>query len=83
MRFSMGFSLSFLFIKVLREKVRDVLGEEISNKLTSEKISLQMNDSFDSFFDNCHLVNDLLETKDLFLRVYERQDKFRYLIKKE
>ena len=30
----------------------------------------------------CHLVNDLLETKGLFLRVYERCDKFRFVIKK-
>ena len=30
-----------------------------------------MDDSFDSFFDTCHLVNDLLETKE------ERQGKLR------
>ena len=67
---------------VSREKIRDILREEFSNKLISENCSLQLDDSFDSFFDKCHLVNDLLETKGLFLRVYERRDKFRYPIKK-
>ena len=64
---------------VLREKIRDVLGEEFSNKLVNRKGSLHLDDSF---FDKCHLVNYLLETKGLFLRVYEKRDKFRYLMKK-
>lgn len=34
------------------------------------------------FFDKCHLFNDLLETKGLFLRIYDRRNKFRYAIKK-
>ena len=67
---------------VLREKIRDVLGEEFSNKLVNRKGSPHLDDSFDSFFDKCHLVNYLLETKGLFLRVYEKRDKFRYLMKK-
>ena len=79
----MGFYLGFLKKnEVSREKVRDVLGEKFSYKLISEKNSLQVDDSFNSFFEKCHLVNDLLETKGLLLRVYERRDKFRYLIKK-
>ena len=32
--------------------------------------------------DLCHVVNDLLMSKNLFLRVYEPRKKFRYLIKK-
>ena len=61
----------------------DVLGEDISNKFMKEKGFLQLDDSFDSFFDKCHLVNDLLETKGLFFRVYERCDGLSYVIKKE
>ena len=69
----LGFYLGFLKKnEVLREKVRNVLGVKFSYKLISEKNSLQVNDSFNSFFEKCHLVNDLLETKGLFLRVYER-----------
>ena len=55
----MGFySSSLKTALVSREKIRDVLGEEFSNK---------QDYSFDSFFDKCHLVNDLLEIKGLFL----------------
>lgn len=35
-----------------------------------------------NFSDKCHLLNELLEEKHLFLRVYERRRKFRFLIKK-
>ena len=38
--------------------------------------------NFGQFFDKCHLFNDLLETKGLFLRIYDRRNKFRYAIKK-
>ena len=48
-----------------------------------EKGFLQLDDSLESFFEKCHVVNDLLETKGLFLRVYERRNEIRYLIKKE
>lgn len=59
-------------LETSREKIRDVLGEDISNTFMKEKGFLQLDDSFDSFFGKCHLVNDLLEKKGLFLRVYER-----------
>ena len=68
--------------KVLKESVKDVLGEEFFHEFGKEKHSLQLDDSLNSFFKKCHLVNDLLETKGLFLRVYERRGKFRYIIKK-
>lgn len=42
-----------------------------------EKGFLQLDDSLESFFEKCHVVNDLLETKGLFLRVYERRNKIR------
>ena len=66
-----------------RESAKDVLGEEFFRKFAGEKGCLRLDDSFNSFLDRCHLVKDLLETKGLFLRVYERRDKFRYVIKKE
>lgn len=70
-------------LETSRGKIMDVLGEDISNKFMKEKGFLQLDDSFDSFFDKCHLVNDLLETKGLFFRVYERCDGLSYVIKKE
>ena len=68
--------------KVSKENIKNFLGEEFFDKFMKEKNSLQLNDSLKRFFKKCHLVNDLLETKGLFLRVYERCDKFRHLIKK-
>ena len=58
------------------------LGKEFPEKLFSEKENLHLDYSFEYFFEKCHLVNKLLEEKHLFLRVYERRDKFRFLIKK-
>ena len=58
------------------------LGKEFPEKLFSGKENLHLDYSFEYFFGKCHLVNKLLEEKHLFLRVYERRDKFRFLIKK-
>ena len=63
-----------------REFVHDILGKECVTKLFSDKGSVQLEDSFESFFDKCHLINDLIEEKGYFLRVYERRDKFRSFI---
>ena len=43
---------------------------------------MQLDESFESLFDNCHSINDLIEKKEYFLRVYERRNKFMYFIKK-
>lgn len=64
------------------EPAGEKLGEKFTKKLFSEKENLRLHDSFEKFFDKCHLVNELLEEKHLFLRVYERRRKFRFLIKK-
>ena len=56
-----------------------VLGKECYSKFAGENSSLQL---WTVFFDKCHLFNDLLETKGLFLRIYDRRNKFRYAIKK-
>ena len=62
--------------------VAKILGREVAKKFLCEKENLQLDYCFESFFDKRHLVNDLLEEKNLFLRVCERRDKFRFLIKK-
>lgn len=64
------------------ESAAKKLGDEFTEKLFSEEENLHLDDSFENCFDKCHLVNELLEEKRLFLRVYERRDKFRFLIKK-
>ena len=52
--------------KVSNGNIKDVLGEEFFDKFTKEKDSLQLDDSLEGFFKKCHLVNDLLQTKDFF-----------------
>ena len=64
------------------ESAGEKLSEESSKKLFFEIENLHLDDSLEFFFDECHLINELLEGKHLFLRVYERRDKFSSLIKK-
>ena len=52
------------------------------NKLKLLKPELSLNFCLGTFESQCHIINDLLTKKDLFLRVYELRKKFRYLIKK-
>ena len=64
------------------EKLCQVLGQDFFEKLKSKKESLQPDLSLYTFEAHCHVVNDLLMEKKIFLRVYEFRKKFRYLIKK-
>ena len=68
--------------RVSRKNIESTLGKEFFDEISESKELLQLDDSIEGFFKKCVLVNDFLEKKDLFLRVYERRDKFRYLIKK-
>ena len=43
---------------------------------------LQLDHSLKNFFKKCHVASDFLEMNGLFLTVYERRDKFWYVIKK-
>ena len=43
---------------------------------------MQLDLGLSTFETQCHIVNDLLMSKNLFLRVYELRKKFCYLIKK-
>ena len=52
------------------------------NKLKLLKPELSLNFCLGTFESQCHIINDLLTEKNLFLRVYELSKKFRYLIKK-
>ena len=65
-----------------KQKLADVIGQEIFDKLESKKEFLQLDLSLVTFEAQCHLVNDLLMSENLFLRVYELRKKFCYLIKK-
>ena len=61
----------------------EILGQKFAKKLLSEKENLRLDDCHESLFNKCHMVNELIEEKGLFSSVYERRDKFRFLIKKD
>lgn len=42
--------------------------------LKKKKEVLLLDNSLENFFQKCHIANDFLEIKGLFLRVYERRD---------
>ena len=65
-----------------KQKLADVIGQEIFDKLESKKAFLQLDLSLVTFEMQCHMINDLLMSQNLLLRVYELRKKFRYLIKK-
>lgn len=43
---------------------------------------LQLDQSREHLFQKCHVTNDFLEERELFLSVCERRDKFHYIVKK-
>ena len=63
-------------------KLTRVLGQKFFEELAGKRESLQLDLSLLTFQPQCHLVNNLLMTKILFLRVYEPRKKCRYPIKK-
>ena len=65
-----------------KQKLADVIGQEIFDKLKSKKEFLKLDMSLVTFETQCHMINDLLMSENLLLRVYELRKKFRYLIKK-
>ena len=53
------------------QKLQEVLGKDFFEKLKSKKESLQFDLSLWTFETQCHVANDLLMKKKLFLQVYE------------
>ena len=67
--------------RVSKENIQSTLGKEFFDEICESKELLRLDNSLEGFSKKCTLANDFLEKKNLFLRVYERRDKFRYLIK--
>lgn len=70
---------------VLEEKknIENVLRKCFYDKLNGKKEIIFQDLNLAKFQRHCHKINDLLNEKRCFLRVYEFQNKFRYIIKKE
>ena len=64
-----------------QQKLGEVLGWDFFDKLEAIKQSLQHDLSLSTCETQCHVENDLLMSKNLFLRVEELREKFCYLIK--
>ena len=60
----------------------EVLSKEVFDDFQKRKETLQLNHSFDNFEKTCYIANELSVKKDLFLKVYERRNKFIILLKK-
>ena len=68
--------------KYEQEKLGKVLGQQFVNKFTELKEEIRLDINFMTFERKMHLVNDLLFEKNMFLRLYEKKSKFRYLFRK-
>ena len=64
------------------EKLKEVLGTDFIQKISEIKNDIVLDINMDAFEQKMHLVNDLLFEKQMFLRLYEKKTKFRYLLKK-
>ena len=63
-------------------KLEKALGQEFANKFIHIKEAIHLDINFMTFERKMHLVNDLLFEKNVFLRLYEKKSKFRYLFRK-
>ena len=59
-----------------------MFGQIFFDELQEKKYKLQLDLNLSNFQMQCHVINDILMNKKLFLWVYELRKKFRYLIKK-
>ena len=78
----MGFYSSFQMEKVWGERKWREWGGDFHKDFCEVKDQLKRDTSMYGFFDKCVLVNEFLTRKNLFLKFYEKRDKYRYLIKK-
>ena len=60
---------------------QDIENDKLYEELSKSKLDLRLDLDIQTFENQCYLVNLLLNENNLFFRVYELKDKFRYLIK--
>lgn len=60
---------------------KDIENDKFYEALSKSKLDLRLDLDIQTFENQCYLVNLLLNENNLFFRVYELKDKFRYLIK--
>ena len=65
-----------------KEKLKEVLGVDFLQKFIEIRDEIVLDNNMETFENKMHLFNDLLYEKNMFLRLYEKKAKFRYLFKK-
>ena len=68
---------------VFLENAEETLGNELFIELKKIEKSTMLNHSIFGFFDPCKLINDVLCEYGFFLPFFERQNKFRYQLKRK
>ena len=61
------------------DEINTVIGEDLLSKLESKKDLCVLNLSKRDFDQMCFELNEVLNESNMFLRIYELKDKFRYL----
>ena len=64
------------------EDLKKCLGSDFLQKLNEIQPDIILNINLDTFEQKMHLVNDLLCEKNLFLHLFEKKTKFKYVFKK-
>ena len=62
---------------------QDIESDKLYEALSKAKLDLRLDLDLQNLENQCYFANSLLNENNLFLRVYELKDKFRYLIKQE
>ena len=79
---SILYKIALKNVKVNKEKAREVLGDLFYSDLYDIKDEIKLYRIIFGYYDRCFTVNQTLSKYSLFLKFFERRDKFRFLIKK-
>ena len=69
-------------VKLEKEKAREILGKNLYAELLEIKDEIQPDKTLFGCYSRCFLANEVLSNHKFFLKVFERRDKFRFLLKK-
>ena len=69
--------------QIVQEKIIEVLGESLFNDLKEIEEEIKLDRTLFGYFDRCFKLNEVLAKHNYFLKFFERQDTYRFLIKKK
>ena len=70
-------------IDVKLENIKETLGDKLFFSLKEIEILTRLDHSLLGFFERCQKMNEILSEHSYFLRFYERQNKFRFQLRKK